>query len=601
MQEQIIDPFNAPNSSRVETADRLAALRLSGRLPEAIELCRTAIARWPTDSFFSKILSDLYFQSGNHQEAFIALADFLGSNRPSTNLLSEFGKRYNRFRRVLSPSEMAKFARLLSDAIRASDLHPHLQRSVRKILLPDLVPDPGDQLGAEGQKLRGLLASDADFDAFVRVERSLEQLSPDVLTAVLDKYVLTRERNIKTFRIDLHCVSIYEKLGKIDSALRVVSELLAVRVDTVAARSLFRLCRLKKDYSAADALLEQHPSLLRYNEFNMLYEFVYYFEAKNDFHAVQGILRTIEKSFAKNLPVLRTLRNFYIRFGLIKEAKGLEEKIAALFEKERVKGSKFTAEVAESEIELASKVQELYSQLEHQKQLAAISDLTTGISHELGQPITNIRYTVQFYRRIFQNGAAADQLSVVFDSILEETQRMGGLIRRLSPLTSSRSIVTEFDVMERIRLRVDGERPRLTESGIVVTVSPKRRIQIEGDSVKFDQLVSNLLLNAIDAVCEKHPSQAGKIDFQVTGSGEQIRISVSDNGPGVPIGNRNKIFDPFFSTKAPGKGEGLGLFIIWSLLKMVGGKIWVDSNYHGGARFVLTMPKRQISIDEEAV
>lgn len=578
------------DSRRTALVDEISSSRMNGNISQAILLCREGLNHWPTDGFFSRILSDLLFEVGQHEEAFVALADFVGSNRPSNNLISAFGKRYHRFRRVLPAGEMSRYARVLSDALSAAELHPQLERSIRKIILPDLEPVAGEEQGEQARVLRELLSDDANFDAFVRQERQLEVANPDVLVAVLDKYVLSRSRSLKTYRIDLHSVSIYEKLGRLDSAKRVVSELLETKLEATAARALFRLCRIQRDYSAADTLLEKHPTLLRTREFNLLYEFVYYFEAKDDFHEVQGVLRTIEKSFATNFPVLRTLRNFYIRFGLIEDAKGLEKKIANLFEKEKG-GGRFTAEVAESEIELASKIEELYSQLEHQKQLAAISDLTTGISHELGQPITNIRYTIQFYKRMFQQGASFSDISSVFDSILEETQRMGGLIRRLSPLTSSRSIVSDFDVSERIRLRVDGERPRLAESNIEVLVSPKRPMIIHGDAVKFDQLISNLLLNAMDAVDERHSSGGGRIEIRAEMGDKELRISISDNGPGIQISNRNKIFDPFFSTKAPGKGEGLGLFIIWNLLKMVGGRIWVDSSYRRGARFVMTIPK----------
>lgn len=587
------------DAKRVALVEKISTLRLRGDISGAILLCRQGLNLWPADGFFFRILSDLLFQAGRHEEAFVALADFVGSNKPGANLISAFGKRYHRFRRVLPAGEMHRYARVLSEALGSAELHPQLERSIRKILLADLEISVGDEQGDQVRIIKDLLSDDANFDAFVRHEKQLEVANPDFLIAILDKYVLSRPKSLKTYRIDLHCVSIYEKFGRIDSARRVVSELLEERLEPTAARSLFRLCRIKKDYSSADKLLEKNPALLRSREFNLLYEFVYYFESKDDFHEVQGVLRTIEKSYATNFPVLRTLRNFYIRFGLIEEARGLEKRLAGLFAKKGA-GEKFTAEVAESEIELASKVEELYSQLEHQTQLAAISDLTTGISHELGQPITNIRYTIQFYRRMFEGGASFSEISAVFDSILEETQRMGGLIRRLSPLTSSRSVITEFDVSERIRLRIEGERARLFESGIEVLGIPKKPVLIQGDSVKFDQLISNLLLNAMDAVDERHPSGGGRIEFRLQNGVKELKISVSDNGPGIPIGNRKKIFDPFFSTKAPGKGEGLGLFIIWNLLKMVGGRIWVDSNYRKGARFVLTIPNSS-GIEQEKV
>lgn len=172
---------------------------------------------------------------------------------------------------------------------------------------------------------------------------------------------------------------------------------------------------------------------------------------------------------------------------------------------------------------------------------------------------------------------------------------MGGLIRRLAPLTSSRSVTESFDVMERIRRRVDAELPKLTENQIEVTIHPKGPVRFYADPVKFDQLISNLLLNAMDAISEKGPrnpsTQRDHIEIQIESTPTELKLLFSDTGIGIPIANRNKIFDPFFSTKPPGKGEGLGLFIVWNILKMLGGRISVDPNYSTGARFISIIPK----------
>ena len=167
---------------------------------------------------------------------------------------------------------------------------------------------------------------------------------------------------------------------------------------------------------------------------------------------------------------------------------------------------------------------------------------------------------------------------------------MGGLIRRLSPLTSSKGITEPFDIMDRIRKRVDGETPRIVESGVRVTVTPKASVLMMGDPVKFDQLISNLLLNAIDAINERVDGGEKEIEIHVARHEHEISISFSDTGVGIPAANKHKIFDPFFSTKAPGHGEGLGLFIVWNLLKMFGGRVSVDTHYRNGARFLISVP-----------
>lgn len=584
------------NSLRTTTVESIRSLRLAGDLTGAIEACAKAKARWPTDFFFAKILADLHFQYGAHQAAFVALADFLAMIPPNRRLIGEFANRYNRFSRTLPKAKMALYAGLLLDAINESKIDAVVALSVKKIISADATTVGSIAIDERGRRFQELLSDDRNFHAFVKLERQIEEDGPPTLAHFLDLYVLNRPRTVKTFRIDIYCVSIYEKLKFLDKALKMAAELASVKLNSIAVRSLFRICRLRKDYAPADALLEKNPTLIRANDFNVLYEFVYYFEAKNDFHMVQSVLRTMDKSFATNLPVLRTVRNFYIRFGMLDEARRLESTVYRM--DVQGGGKKYIAAVAESEMELASKVQDLYSQLEHQKQLAAISDLTTGISHELGQPITNIRYTIQYHRKLFMKDLSQASVSKVFDSILEETERMGGLIRRLAPLTSSRGVVENFDIMDRIRRRVEGEEPRLREGRIEVSISPKRPVWLTGDPVKFDQLISNLILNSIDAINDRKEPGRNVIDIAVDDNFRETRVVFSDSGVGIPMGNRYKIFDPFFSTKPPGKGEGLGLFIVWNLLKLLGGRISVDVKHKNGARFLINIPKESVENSE---
>ncbi|EML2393145.1 TPA: ATP-binding protein [Pseudomonas aeruginosa] len=578
-------------NDRFEVSKAVAECRRSGNFEEAMALCIGAIARWSDDVYFRRILADLYFSKGRYKESFLALMDFLGNINSERVLIGQFTKRYYRFRKVLPAEEMRRYAKALLDVLDKVALDFRVSKVVRQLANFDAAnPLSQKELDLHAKFVK-LLNNDANFSMFVKLEKQIEENSPTHLEPILDAEILNRERHAKVYRIDAYCVSIYEKLGSLDKALKIVKELLAVRSDMTAVRLLFRVCRLMKDYSAVDFLLEEQPGLLRARDFNVLYELVYYFESKDDFHSVQGVLRSMDKGFATNLPVLKTVRNFYIRFGLVDEAKRVEVTISSLYRKQGDGEERYVAEVAESENELASKVQELYSQLEHQKQLAAISDLTTGISHELGQPITNIRYTIQYYRRQFESKLTLSDVSVVFDSILEETERMGGLIRRLAPLTSSRSVIEEIDIMDRIRRRVESEKPRLLENRISVNVYPKSPVYLRADPVKFDQLISNLLINSIDAICERKGVEKRAIEVQVESLKGDLRMYFSDTGIGIPVGNRNKIFDPFFSTKAPGKGEGLGLFIVWNLLKMLGGTISVDIKYRGGARFVVRLPK----------
>lgn len=331
--------------------------------------------------------------------------------------------------------------------------------------------------------------------------------------------------------------------------------------------------------------------VLKSDDFNILYELVYYFEAQNDFEQAQATLTKMEKQFARSLPILKTVKNFYARFGMVDDVVRVNRSIEQLQFSGRGKSSRFRPEVEESEAAVPSEIHDLRSKLEHKTRLAAISDLTTGISHELGQPITNIRYTVQFYRKMLDRKYTKEAVIGAFDSILEETERMGGLMKRLSPLTSGKSVVETFDIVQRIRKRVRAEKALLFKFRIEVTISPEKPVLMYADPVRFDQIVGNMMLNAIDAITERKKRGKGYIWIRVQEDARDIKIVFADTGVGIPLKNRGKLFDPFFSTKAPGKGEGLGLFIVWNLLKMQGGKIVLDSMYENGARFHITIPK----------
>jgi len=231
--------------------------------------------------------------------------------------------------------------------------------------------------------------------------------------------------------------------------------------------------------------------------------------------------------------------------------------------------------------------------LEHQRKLAAIGELANGIAHEFGQPITNIRYTVQFYRKLFEKTIISkEEVFKILDSILEETERMGRLIKRLSPITSGKSVIETFDLIDLIQKRVKAENIRLNELKIDVNISPLTPIYVIGDPVKYDQIISNLFLNAIDAIQERQDSQINRIDIQIEDKVNEIKMIFTDTGIGINLKDKNKIFSPFFTTKPPGKGEGLGLFIVWNLLKMYGGSIEIDNSYNDGARFVISIPKQ---------
>lgn len=115
---------------------------------------------------------------------------------------------------------------------------------------------------------------------------------------------------------------------------------------------------------------------------------------------------------------------------------------------------------------------------------------------------------------------------------------------------------------------------------------------VHGDAGQLQQVMLNLLNNAIDAITEKHGSQGGRLHI-VTGRDEENRfavIMVQDNGSGISPDNLKKIFSPFFTTKPVGKGTGLGLSVCYGIINHMGGIMQVNSQEGSGTTFTIRLP-----------
>ncbi len=564
--------------------------RNSGDIPKAIQLCNDAIDKYPENDFYPMIKSDLFYTQGDYGASSTSYIEFLSKISRHRESFGYLAKRYNRLRRVLSGRKREDLAGNILRKVHQGNLDELTKRRYIDLIKTDL--RKSDKISPAGEKLTQLLRDDSNFHEIIKKIKTIEIANLLELYLILDQYVLNRKRSSTTFRIDAHCISVYEKYDKYENALKIAEELLEIRLDSIVVRSIFRICRGIDDYERADKALSQFPGILKISDFNVLYELVYYFEEQDNLEQVQLIIGKMEKFFPESISIQKTVKNFYLRFGMIEDVNRVKEIISDIYSSRRKKKTdKYLAELQESESMAESKMEELQSKVKHQERLEAVCDLTCGISHELGQPITNIRYTIQFYRKLFKKKISREHLFKVFDSILEETERMGALIDRLSPLTSRKNINENFDLTDRIRKRVEAENVRMRKNRIQFMISPKSPIYLFGDPAKFDQVVSNLLLNSIDAIKGAKKRNGNWIRIIIKEKTDHVEIIFSDSGTGITVKKRGKIFEPFFSTKAPGKGEGLGLFIVWNIMKSLNGKVLLDREYKNGASFILTIPK----------
>ncbi len=222
------------------------------------------------------------------------------------------------------------------------------------------------------------------------------------------------------------------------------------------------------------------------------------------------------------------------------------------------------------------------------RKIAAIGTFTAGIAHELNNPINNISLTAEAFVEEYGDSVSEDGREMLRD-IMSQSERAADIVKNL--LDFSR---TESPVFECLR-------PEQILSSTVNLV--KNQVHVAGQRLEFDvsddlpcvqgnlrnlqQVFTNLLLNAIQA------TPAGgliRVEADWDEENDQVRMRVTDSGPGVPVGIRQQIFEPFFSTKEVGKGTGLGLAVSYSLIKRHGGRIEVHGDEGQGAEFRVLLP-----------
>lgn len=302
----------------------------------------------------------------------------------------------------------------------------------------------------------------------------------------------------------------------------------------------------------------------------------------------------MRRSAEASIPIARTLYNFYLTFDRFEDAQALSEHIQKLIDRKRseVKRDQHqdrSEEQLESEQVVWQRIKDLVSEKEHNRQMLALRDLLKGFSHELGQPITNIRYQIQLQQIRMKRGIGTmDEIQDLFVTILAQTERIGSMLDRFRPIVSSKSLQEYFCVNDCVKQVLEDLSNRLTQNNITYRLRETSQVSLFGDRVQFSQVFYNLVLNSMQAI-----SNSGEIVVNISKKSNYIQILFSDNGPGIPEENRKKIFEPFFSTKDPTSGnggEGLGLFVVWNILKMYNGTIQVNYKFEKGAQFVIKIP-----------
>lgn len=574
-----------------EYAEEISILRRRGELISAIDKCQEAISFSPEDNFFYKILGDMYFQNGEYEkagDAYIENLKYIGGK-------SYLFKTFVKFYRSLESIGDDKAKHTVLDKIKVNIQHHIFPLEIEKSLLSFLVDD--FSMDSEYQEIFSLSNDDKNRKSVTSfITDCLENNDTVAFQGFID-YKLKASDHSKCQNIDNDLILQLEKNEKYSEALDLIEQSQFPYNFTNQSRIL-RICRRMYDYSVADRLLKIDDEFISKSDFNVQYELVFYFQAKNDESRLSNVLKCMRRSASSSIPIAKTLYNFYLTFNKFDEA---QETFAHLkrLESQKKNGRVSTierqTEQAESEQIVWQKLKDLVSEQEHTRQMIALRDLLKGFSHELGQPITNIRYNVQLQKIKLDKGVGSqEEIRQLLDKILDQTGRIGNLLDRFRPIVSSKSEKSQFHIREWIEKVSEDLGSRLKANNIHVNIYGDKELAIFGDPVQFSQVFYNLILNSMQAI-----EQNGNITIEIKSKAEKVLIIFWDNGPGIPYENQQKIFEPFFSTKDPTSGnggEGLGLFIVWNILKMFDGEIQLDSKYTKGAKFIikLAIPKEEV-------
>jgi len=237
---------------------------------------------------------------------------------------------------------------------------------------------------------------------------------------------------------------------------------------------------------------------------------------------------------------------------------------------------------------------EVQKQLIQAEKLATVGTLSGGVAHEINNPLTAILTNVQMLLT-FSEGEEIKADRESLELIEEATQRCRTIVQKLmtyakKPLESGQA--SETDLTKVLKKVVNFIEYQLKQDTIEVVVeSQKGNYPVMGDPNELEQVLTNVILNARDAI--KEVRKSGHIHIVLRKKQQWIEVTIKDDGVGIPKEVVNKIFDPFFTTKDVGKGLGLGLSICQSIIEKHKGKIQVQSDPGKGSVFTIQLPEAE--------
>ncbi|NUU02280.1 sensor histidine kinase [Herbaspirillum robiniae] len=219
--------------------------------------------------------------------------------------------------------------------------------------------------------------------------------------------------------------------------------------------------------------------------------------------------------------------------------------------------------------------------------LAMLGQMAAGVTHELNQPLAAIRAFADNSVKFLARGQTA-QVAENLEHISGASANMGKIIAQLKGFArKSGELVSAVDLRQTIEAAALLLGSEFQNHRVEIAIDVRQAAQVTGDAVRTEQVLINLLRNALDAV-EEEPVKRVRVVLDVEDGQAVVRIR--DSGAGIPDEVAPHLFEPFFTTKSSSKGLGLGLAISSSIVQAMNGQLTAHNHEEGGAEFIVRLP-----------
>jgi len=245
----------------------------------------------------------------------------------------------------------------------------------------------------------------------------------------------------------------------------------------------------------------------------------------------------------------------------------------------------------EDRTQAQARLHQMQSDFAHMNRVSTMGELAASLAHEILHPIATARNNARAGMRFLQMSPPnLDEVKEAFDCVVRDADRASAIVGRMRDhIKKSPPRRDAFDLNEALREAIAMVRSAIAKNRITVNTNLMDGLNpVEGDRVQLQQVVLNLVLNAVEAMGSVEGGDRALLVSTRQTEGDGVLVAVRDSGPGVDSGHLDRVFEPFYTTKA--SGVGMGLSICRSIIEAHGGRLWAEANEPRGAVFQFTLP-----------